>query len=150
MKPSSRVAAAMLYIIQYTVFLQLLCISSVIATAPNPGPEWNTTVFLDDFEGEYGCFPDQEKWIIQNGTSYPGGPANWGTGEVQTYTADVENVKLDGNGYLMITPHKTQFGTWTSARIETACDEFEAPVGGMMRIEASISLPNVTKDIGAG
>ena len=30
--------------------------------------------------------PSSANWIIDTGTSYPGGPANWGTGEIQSYT----------------------------------------------------------------
>ncbi|POS79401.1 beta-glucanase [Diaporthe helianthi] len=44
-------------------------------------------------------------WIFSTGTSYPGGAANWGTGEIQTYTSGTENLALTGNGTLCITTH---------------------------------------------
>ncbi|WP_419992442.1 glycoside hydrolase family 16 protein [Streptomyces boninensis] len=101
-------------------------------------------VFREDFDGAAGAPPSDENWIIDTGTSYPGGPPNWGTGERQTYTKDPQNLQLDGNGNLTITPRRDGSGNWTSSRIETQRTNFEAPEGGKMRIEARIQMPNVS------
>ena len=57
--------------------------------------------------------PSGANWIIDTGTSYPGGPANWGTGEIQVYTNQTRNLSLDGSGNLRITPIRDG-STWTS------------------------------------
>ncbi|KAG8157758.1 hypothetical protein KVR01_012420 [Diaporthe batatas] len=49
------------------------------------------------------CLPNTANWIFSTGTSYPGGAANWGTGEIQTYTSSAANLALTGNGTLGIT-----------------------------------------------
>jgi beta-glucanase (GH16 family) len=110
------------------------------ADAP-PAPESFTVVFTDEFVGPAGALPDATTWDFDLGTSYPGGPANWGTGEIQTYTRDPANVSLDGNGNLLITPRRDG-DAWTSARIETKRADFTAPEGGIMQVEARIQLPD--------
>src|SRR5690606_37442915 len=69
---------------------------------------------------------------------------NWGTGEIQEYTANPDNLQLDGSGNLTITPRRDGSGNWTSARIETQRKDFKPPSGGVLAIEARISLPNVS------
>lgn len=83
-------------------------------------------------------------WQYTTGTSYPGGPANFGTGEIETMTADPSNVSLDGTGNLRITPRRDAAGNWTSGRVETRRADFEPPAGGKLRSEARIQMPNVT------
>ncbi|WP_069814299.1 glycoside hydrolase family 16 protein [Streptomyces sp. TP-A0874] len=107
-------------------------------------------VWRDDFDGPAASLPSAENWIIDTGTSYPGGPDNWGTGERQTYTDSTENLSLDGDGHLRITPLKDGSGQWTSARIETTRDDFQAPDGGVLRIEASIQMPDVSGEEALG
>jgi beta-glucanase (GH16 family) len=102
------------------------------------------TIWADGFNGPAGSPPDSEKWIVDVGTGYPGGPPNWGTGEVQTYTADPANVSQDGRGNLRITPLRDSAGRWTSGRIETRRSDFRPSAGGRMRIQARIQLPAVT------
>ncbi len=63
-------------------------------------------VWRTDFDGAAGSRPSADDWIIDTGTGYPGGPANWGTGERQTYTDRPENLQLDGDGHLKITALK--------------------------------------------
>lgn len=106
----------------------------------------------DDFNGDAGSPPNADNWIIDTGTSYPGGPDHWGTGEVQTYTKNAENLQLNGKGALVITPVKDDSGGggWTSARIETSRSNFGAAGGGKMRLQASVSMPDVTGDPAAG
>lgn len=106
-------------------------------------PGW-TVQFGDDFDGPAGQLPAADKWRFDTGQNYPGGPPNWGTNEIQTYTKKPANISLDGNGNLRITPLRDAQGHWTSARIETGIDAFKAPDGGVMRIEARIQMPDVT------
>ncbi|MDX3314394.1 glycoside hydrolase family 16 protein [Streptomyces sp. NPDC054884] len=113
------------------------------ASAPTPPSGW-TQVFLDDFTGAAGTGVNTSNWQYSTGTSYPGGPANWGTGEVETMTNSTANVSLDGNGNLRITPLRDSAGRWTSGRIETNRTDFQPPSGGKLRVEARIQMPNVT------
>ncbi|MDQ0834792.1 hypothetical protein QF032_006636 [Streptomyces achromogenes] len=113
------------------------------ASAPTPPSGW-TQVFLDDFNGAAGTGVNTSNWQYSTGTSYPGGPANWGTGEVETMTDSTANVSLDGNGNLRITPLRDSAGRWTSGRIETNRTDFQPPSGGKLRVEARIQMPNVT------
>ena len=126
-----------------------LATTLVSASAPDPGSQWTTTLFLDDFTGGAGSLPDPSNWMVDTGTAYPGGPAQWGTGEIETYTADSSNIQQTGDGTLIITPQLND-GQWTSGRIETVADNFVAPAGGMLRMEASIQAPPVTSSNGAG
>lgn len=109
-----------------------------------PTPTGWQHVWSDDFTGASNTLPSSTNWIIDTGTSYPGGPANWGTGEIQTYTNSTANLRQDGAGNLRITPVRTASGGWTSARIETVRSNFRPPAGGALRIEGRIQMPNVT------
>ncbi|MGV9886505.1 glycoside hydrolase family 16 protein [Streptomyces sp. NPDC003395] len=113
------------------------------AAAPTPPSGW-TRVFLDDFDGPAGSGVNTSNWQYDTGTSYPGGPANWGTGEVETMTSSTGNVSLDGSGNLRITPLRDSSGRWTSGRIETKRTDFQPPAGGKLRVEGRIQMPNVT------
>ncbi|MCQ9131613.1 MULTISPECIES: glycoside hydrolase family 16 protein [Streptomyces] len=113
------------------------------ASAPTPPTGWSQ-VFVDDFTGPAGTGVSTTNWQYSTGTSYPGGPANWGTGEVETMTNSTANVSLDGNGNLRITPLRDSAGRWTSGRIETRRTDFQPPAGGKLRIEARLQMPNVT------
>ncbi|KAJ0383514.1 hypothetical protein COL922a_010331 [Colletotrichum nupharicola] len=113
-----------------------------IAQAQVPDIAGFSKTWFDDFTGSRGALPSSGNWIIDTGTSYPGGPANWGTGEVQTYTNSPSNVATNGQGNLVITAIKDAKGAWTSARIETK-QTFMAPAGKKMRVQASLKLPNL-------
>ncbi|WP_405622974.1 glycoside hydrolase family 16 protein [Streptomyces sp. NBC_01396] len=113
------------------------------ASVAKPSGGWHK-VWSDDFSGAAGTLPSSKNWIMDTGTSYPGGAANFGTGEVQTYTKDTANLQQDGSGHLKITPLRNATGKWTSARIETKRSNFEPPAHGNLRIQARIQLPNVT------
>ena len=117
-----------------------------LAAAPPP-PAGFTTVFLDDFNGPAGSSPSSANWLFDLGTGYPGGAANWGTGEVETMTNSTANVFQDGAGNLQIKPIRDGSGHWTSGRLETQRNDFQPPSGGTMRIQARIQMPNVS---GAG
>ncbi|MFF4841112.1 glycoside hydrolase family 16 protein [Streptomyces collinus] len=113
------------------------------ASAPTPPSGW-TQLFLDDFNGSAGSGVNTSNWQYDTGTSYPGGAANWGTGEVESMTSSTDNVALDGNGNLLITPRRDASGHWTSGRIETTRTDFQPPAGGKLRVESRIQMPNVT------
>lgn len=109
-------------------------------TAPPPG--YTNQLFLDDFSA--GAL-DTGTWTYDLGTSYPNGPANWGTGEIQTYTQDPTNIHVNAEGNLVITPQNSG-GQWTSARIETtAAVDFAAPEGCKLWVEANLKVgsPNM-------
>ncbi|GAA0700790.1 glycoside hydrolase family 16 protein [Kitasatospora atroaurantiaca] len=114
------------------------------AHATVPSPTGWTQVFGDDFTGPAGSGINTANWRYTTGTSYPGGPAGFGTGEVETMTADTTNVALDGAGNLRITPVRNGAGQWTSGRIETNRADFQPPAGGKLRVEARLQMPNVT------
>src|SRR4030081_1770226 len=70
-----------------------------LASAPPP-PAGFTTVFVDDFNGGAGTSPSGANWIFDLGHGAPGGPPNWGTGEVESMSSSTSNVFLDGQGNL--------------------------------------------------
>lgn len=115
-------------------------------SAWSPGG-WRT-VFHDNFHGPAGSGVDNQ-WTYDIGTQYTGTgcTANWGTGEVESETASPTNVSLDGRGHLNITPVESS-GSWTSGRIETVRDDFEAPPGGEMEVSARIEQPNPADGLG--
>jgi hypothetical protein len=121
------------------------------ADAAVPGaPAGMTTVFSDDFTGAAGTGLNRSNWLYDIGTSYPGGAANWGTGEVETMTDSTQNVYQDGAGNLVIKPIRDSAGRWTSGRVETQRTDFAAPAGGKVRIEARLQQPNVSGAAAAG
>jgi len=119
------------------------------AAAP-PTPSGWTQVFADDFTGAAGTGLNTANWLYDLGTGYPGGAANWGTGEIETMTNSTANVYQDGNGNLAIKPIRAANGSWTSGRVETQRTDLAAPAGGKLRIEARIQQPNVSGAAAAG
>ncbi|MFG2975698.1 acyltransferase family protein [Streptomyces sp. NPDC048331] len=118
--------------------------------AGTPGADGWTRLLRDDFDGPAGAPPSAATWIHDMGTCYPGCPApQWGTGEIETMTDSTDNVRLDGRGVLEIVPTREE-GRWSSGRIETRRSDFAPPPGGILRIEASIALPDVTGEKAAG
>jgi hypothetical protein len=115
-----------------------------------PTPAGWTPVFTDDFTGAANTGLNTADWLYDIGTSYPGGAPNFGTGEVETMTNSTQNVFQDGQGHLVIKPIKDGAGNWTSGRVETQRTDFAAPVGGKLRIEASLQQPNVSGAAAAG
>jgi beta-glucanase (GH16 family) len=107
-----------------------------------------TVTWCDDFNGGGYSPPSSSNWIIDTGTGYAGGPVNWGTGEVQTYTSSVANVRQTGQGALEIVALRNSAGRWTSGRIETLRRDFVARAGGIMRIQARLALPRVSQPAG--
>ena len=130
-------ASALLLAVTFAAF-------STTATAAVPVPPGWTHVWSDDFTGPAGSGVNIGNWQYTTGTSYPGGPPNFGTGEVETMTSSTANVSLDGAGNLRITPRRDGAGNWTSGRIETHRSDFQPSATGKLRVEARIQMPNVT------
>ncbi|MET7705262.1 carbohydrate-binding protein [Micromonospora sp. NPDC005413] len=146
--PARRRLLASVLLVATTTALAGITVTAQAAVPP-PAAGWST-VWSDDFTGAAGTLPSAANWIIDTGHNYPGGPANWGTGEIQNYTASTANVSHDGGGNLRITPLRDGGGGWTSARIETVRSDFKAPAGGVLAIEGRIQMPNVTGAAAAG
>ncbi|KAG2186177.1 hypothetical protein INT43_002615 [Umbelopsis isabellina] len=97
----------------------------------------------DDFNGAANTAPSSANWKYDTGTG------TFGTGEIETMTNSLNNVHLDGNGNL----HIKAIGSgqsWTSGRIETVPDNFAAPAGGILAVQGSMQLPDVTGAAAAG
>jgi len=108
-------------------------------------------IWRDEFNRPAGTGVDTKKWLYDLGTGYPGGPPNWGTGEIEVMTDDTANIYHDGDGHLAIRPLRGSSAMdWTSGRIETQRSDFQPPPGGALAIEASIQQPNVSGDAAAG
>lgn len=106
---------------------------------PPPPAGW-TTVFGDNFAGSAGSPPSSANWFYDIGTGY-------GTGEKEQTTTSTANSYLDGNGHLVLKAINNG-GTWTSARLESTRDDFQAPPGGKMEMTASIQQPNPANGLG--
>ena len=96
-------------------------------TVPPP-PAGFTTVFSDDFAGPAGSAPSSANWFYDIGSGF-------GTGEIENTTSSTNNAYLDGNGHLVLKAIDNG-GTWTSARLESTRDDFEAPPGGELEMTA--------------
>jgi beta-glucanase (GH16 family) len=125
------------------VALALIILSGWNETPNAKAATW-TKIWNDEFDGPApaNAGVNTANWLFDTGTSYPGGAANWGTGEVETMTNSKANVYQDGAtpyGHLIIKPILSG-GSWTSGRIETR-SLFTPPAGGQLAVEASIQLP---------
>ena len=84
----------------------------------------------DQFDGPAGTAPDARYW------DHDLGGGGWGNGELQTYTDQAANARLDGSGHLLIQARRDA-GTYTSARLVTRkLVEF-----GYGLVEARIRMP---------
>ena len=122
---------------------------SADASVPATPSGW-TLNWSDDFSGAAGTGVDTTKWLYDIGTSYPGGAAQWGTGEIETMTSSTANVYQTGTGNLAIKPIRDRQGNWTSGRIETQRTDFQPDAGKVLRVEARIQMPNVTGSAAQG
>ncbi|WP_182876122.1 glycoside hydrolase family 16 protein [Microbispora sp. H10670] len=139
---------SMMALLAATAAVAALAVRPAEASVPATPSGWSL-VWSDDFNGSSGSLPSSSNWIIDTGHAYPGGPGNWGTGEIQNYTADPANLSLDGGGNLRITPIGSG-QNWTSARIETRRSDFKPADGRVLRIEGRIQMPNVTGNAALG
>jgi beta-glucanase (GH16 family) len=95
----------------------------------------STTIFSDDFSG------DLSQWTNQTGRRNVGGvgdPTNWGTGEMQTYSARMRHTNVTG-GNLVLTPELTKTG-WYSGRIQSR-SSFRVAVGEKVTVESRLAIP---------
>lgn len=99
------------------------------ATAPTRVE--NDSSWSDDFDGPAGAPPNAAVWTYDTGNNN-----GWGNGELQRYTANRENVHLDGQGHLVIRVESSSDG-YTSARLKT---EGRRTVR-FGRLEARIKIP---------
>ncbi|MDQ1744617.1 MAG: hypothetical protein QOE23_2956 [Pseudonocardiales bacterium] len=135
------------WVVLAAALVVVLAAAGLVATKlSSRGSSGWTSVWDDDFSGADGTAPSAANWSMSTGTSYPGGAAQWGTGEQETYTSDPANVALDGNGHLRITAARDAAGGWTSARLESRRADFQPAAGEQLRVEARIRTP----DGGAG
>lgn len=131
---------AIISIILILTLAAMMPATSVKARPAEAFGAW-TLQWSDEFSGTGAL--SGTNWIYDIGTSYPGGAANWGTGEIEYNTNSTNNVYQSG-GYLYIKPIRDGSGNWTSGRVETVRTDFQPPAGGAMAIEGRIQLPNVT------
>ncbi|MFG2041098.1 discoidin domain-containing protein [Dactylosporangium sp. NPDC048998] len=117
------------------------------STSPTQEPGW-TTVWTDTFDGAANTSPSAANWILRTGTQFPGGAANWGTGEVETASNSTANVYLDGAGNLNIKAIRDGAGNWTSGRLETQRTDFQAGPGEQVKFTALIKQPDVANGAG--
>lgn len=126
---------------------------TITTASAQDGPEaaqsWDL-VWSDEFNGSPGSQPSTSDWIYDIGHNYPGGPVNWGTGEIAAHTNDPANVSMDGSGNLEITALRDGAGAWTSARIESVRTDFKPPSGGSLKVEGRLQLPQVTGEAALG
>ena len=141
------VAAAATALLAATLTSLTFAASSSATTVPGPPSGWTTT-YSDSFSGAAGSRVDSG-WTYDTGTQYNGTgcTGQYGTGEVENNTNSTANVSEDGSGHLNITAVDSG-GSWTSGRIETTSDSFEAPAGGEMEVTASIKQPNPSSGVG--
>jgi beta-glucanase (GH16 family) len=128
----------------WAVSVGLTGFTSTALATDIPSPQGWEYVWGDNFAGPANSLPSSSNWRVDTGHSYPNGPVNWGTSEIERYTSDPANIRLDGKGHLLITPLRSADGEWTSGRIETVRDNFIIGEGGMLRMEARIQMPDIT------
>ena len=149
--PRARAGRSRLRALLLVTTLLAACLSAVLTTTvagapaayadpvPPPPSGW-TTVFGDNFAGAAGSPPSSANWFYDIGTGY-------GTGESEQTTSSTANSYLDGNGHLVLKAIKNG-NTWTSARLESTREDFQAPPGGKMEMTASIQQPNPASGLG--
>jgi beta-glucanase (GH16 family) len=122
----------------------LLSVAGAASASVPPTPAGYSLKFSDDFTGAAWANVDTSKWQFATGHGYPGGAANWGTGEIENMTSNNANAHLDGSGALGIKPLRDAAGNWTSARLETKRTDFAAPAGGKLKVDVRLQQPNVS------
>jgi beta-glucanase (GH16 family) len=83
------------------------------ATVAAPPPPVTSGSIFDDFLGSAGSVPSPQYW------DYEWGGVGWGNGELQSYTASTDNIRLDGDGHLVIQALETGRDSYTSGRLVT-------------------------------
>jgi beta-glucanase (GH16 family) len=111
--------------------LRLTILALVILSLPSAAQAKWKLVWSDEFNGPANATPDPAKWV------YDLGAGGWGNNELETYTHDLENAHLDGDGNLVIRALRSEQGRYTSARLKTQ-GKFAVTFG---KIEARMKLP---------
>ncbi len=124
-------------------------VQSVRAQMLLTGPTW-IQIWGDEFNGAGSA--SSSDWICDTGTGYPGGPPNWGTGEVQSYSCSTNNVFQSGGSLNIRALHTSSnpLTNWTSGRIETVRTDFQPSPNGILAVEGRIKLPDVNTTNGLG
>jgi beta-glucanase (GH16 family) len=76
-------------------------------------------VWSDEFDGAGGSPPDARFWSFELGDGSVQDNPGWGNHELQWYTDDLANAAHDGSGNLVVTAHRRDDGSYTSARLVT-------------------------------
>jgi beta-glucanase (GH16 family) len=121
--------------------------TKAVSGVPAPPAGFRLT-FGDSFGGAAGTGLNTGKYRYDTG---PG--SKFGTGEIETMTDSTRNVFHDGDGHLVLKALHSGSDPaqgWTSGRFETEAATFGADKGGVVRMQASIQQPDVTKTTGAG
>src|SRR3984893_14673710 len=141
-KPRRALFSALLLLASCLAAVAFGALRAAPAKAENgpPAPSRWTPVFSDNFAGAAGSAAAAQNWFYDIGTGY-------GTGETEQTTSSTSNVYLDGNGHLVLKAINNG-GTWTSGRIESTRDDFQAPPGGELEMTASIQQPNPASGLG--
>lgn len=104
------------------------CFSAPAVASPVAG-----SMVLDDFSGPAGAPPNPDLWTIDVGSSAEHG---WEQGSLETYTDKPDNVRLDGEGHLILEARRSG-GGYTSGRIVTR----DKMAFGLGTITARIKMP---------
>ena len=115
------------------------------SSPPEVSPPWKQ-IWSDNFNGPADGSVNTRYWEFNTGRGV------FGTDEVETMTSSARNVHLDGHGDLdlVVSGHGaagSKGAAWTSGRIRTK-EEFAAPPGGEMMVQASIEQPDPGHAVG--
>src|SRR4051794_18807414 len=107
------------------------CVLAAVLAAPALADTGWQIVWRGEFDGPANTLPDAAKW------AYDLGGGGWGNHELESYTNSTENVRLDGNGHLVITARRSASGQITSTRLKTQ-GKYSTTYG---KIEARMKIP---------
>jgi beta-glucanase (GH16 family) len=110
-------------------------------------PSGFALTWADAFNGDAGTGLDRDVYRYATGTG------KFGTGEIETMTDSTRNVFHDGAGHLVLRAlHEGDDPAegWTSGRFETRAASFGAARDGVVRIQASLQQPDLSRSTGAG
>lgn len=117
-----------------------ISVGSCAADTPTPAQDTQRSVqvasqvVFDDFLGPEGSAPNPDLWVADVGSSAEKG---WEQGSLQTYTDSPENIRLDGQGFLIIEARKSG-DHYTSGRLVTR-GKMNFPFG---TVSARMKLPS--------
>lgn len=123
----------------------VVSLGAALSCAPvsTPTGTW-TQVWSDEFAGPSGARVDTAKWRYDTADGCASNNCGWGNNEKEYYSSAPENIRLDGQGHLMIIARVAPAGLtcyygpcrYTSAKI-TSRGKVEVAPG---RVEARIKL----------